>query len=571
MKCKRVRIFVTLVVIWSVGILQYVFHSPSDEQSATVLQFQSRISATQDKKTKLANAKRKNKLTEARRAVRKSLSRDVVERMNQVPPYFTIDSKFYIEETQSAGGDPYQRHAFNVEASDNIDINREIPDTREELCQSKQYEDDLPQTSIVITFHNEARSALLRTVTSVINRTPPHLIKEIILVDDFSDNPDDGSRLSIIPKVKVIRNSKREGLIRSRVRGADEATAEVLTFLDSHCEANTDWLQPLLQRIKEDAHAVVSPVIDVINMDTFHYLPASHDLRGGFDWSLHFKWEPMTLHQRQMRRDATSPIKTPVIAGGLFSIRKDWFITLGKYDTEMDIWGGENFDLSFRVWMCGGELEIMPCSRVGHVFRKRHPYTFPLGNAKTYIRNTRRTAEVWMDEYKRFFYNARPSAKNKPYGDVSERQKLRDSLKCKSFKWYLDNVYPELEVPERDEIASGKLRQGDWCIDTLHQVTPGEPVVQYCSKHSTSQDWVHLKSGQMMSNQMCLTADPIETHNHIILNFCNKGSQQLWKKEASSLIHINTGLCLDRSYRGQSLILGRCSKKQTQVWGIFDS
>jgi hypothetical protein len=42
-------------------------------------------------------------------------------------------------------------------------------------------------------------------------------------------------------------------------------------------------------------------------------------------------------------------------------------------------------------------------------------------------------------------------------------------------------------VPERDEIASGKLRQGDWCIDTLHQVTPGEPVVQYCSKDSTSQ------------------------------------------------------------------------------------
>lgn len=41
------------------------------------------------------------------------------------------------------------------------------------------------------------------------------------------------------------------GLIRSRVRGANTASASVLTFLDSHCEVNTDWLQPMIQRVKE--------------------------------------------------------------------------------------------------------------------------------------------------------------------------------------------------------------------------------------------------------------------------------------------------------------------------------
>ena len=53
--------------------------------------------------------------------------------------------------------------------------------------------------------------------------------------------------------------------------------------------------------------------------------------------------------------------------------------------------------------MCGGTLEIVPCSHVGHIFRKRSPYTWKSG-VNVVKKNSVRLAEVWLDDYKKYYY-----------------------------------------------------------------------------------------------------------------------------------------------------------------------
>ncbi|KAI1240512.1 Polypeptide N-acetylgalactosaminyltransferase 14, partial [Lamprotornis superbus] len=462
-----------------------------------------------------------------------------------------FEERRYLSARRWKGGeDPYRLHAFNQRESERIPSDRAVRDTRHHRCTTLHYSQDLPPTSVVITFHNEARSTLLRTIRSVLNRTPVHLVHEIILVDDFSDDPDDCRLLGQLPKVKCLRNGRREGLIRSRIRGADVAKAGVLTFLDSHCEVNKDWLLPLLQRIKEDPTRVVSPIIDIINLDTFAYVAASSDLRGGFDWSLHFKWEQLSPEQKAKRLDPTEPIKTPIIAGGLFVIDKAWFNHLGKYDSAMDIWGGENFACAVAS-----------------------------------LRNTKRTAEVWMDEFKQYYYAARPAAQGRPFGNVQSRVELRKKLKCHSFKWYLENVYPELRIPEESLYQTGIIRQRQSCLESHKSEDQELPIVNLNPCNSSkgtvpkAQEWTYTYNHHVRQQQLCLSVYTLFPGSQVLLSPCKEGdNKQRWGKVGSHIEHIASRFCLDTETIGDTnesikeLVINPCeSTAMSQRWDMVMS
>lgn len=81
----------------------------------------------------------------------------------------------------------YQMQGLNQFLSDLMSVHRRLPDVRDDWCkQPGRFLKELPDTSIVIVFYNEAWSVLVRTVHSILNRSPPNLVREIVLVDDYS-------------------------------------------------------------------------------------------------------------------------------------------------------------------------------------------------------------------------------------------------------------------------------------------------------------------------------------------------------------------------------------------------
>ncbi|OXB75004.1 UNVERIFIED_CONTAM: hypothetical protein H355_011660 [Colinus virginianus] len=424
-----------------------------------------------------------------------------------------------------------ETHGFNEALSERIPLRRELPEVRHPLCLQQEYDSSLPTASIIICFHDEAWSTLLRTVHSIIDTAPKASLKDIILVDDLSQQGPLKSALSeYISKldgVKLIRSNKRLGVIRGRMLGAARATGDVLVFMDSHCENYIVFFR----------NSVISPIIDVIDWKTFQYYHSVSLHRGVFDWKLDFHWEPVPEYEEKARLSPTSPIRSPAVAGAVVAMDRHYFQNIGAYDSDMTMWGAENLELSIRTWLCGGSVEVIPCSRVGHVYRNHVPHAFSYEEA--IVRNKIRIAETWLGSFKENFYKNDTvafliSKAEKP--DCSERLQLQKRLGCRSFQWFITNVYPELSQTEDTPRFSGKLYNtgAGFCADYRpgRAMADGSIKLSPCSNSLTQNGMiVHVLSGK------CVEAMKSEDEKDLFLSVCNKNTNQLWQFERSQGLH----------------------------------
>lgn len=171
-------------------------------------------------------------------------------------------------------------------------------------------------------------------------------------------------------------------------------------FVDSHIEmTSSTWFQHLAIPIMENPRTIAMQTLDVISdLGTKDYTAGPKGqvppLQLGIinrefwfayqadrfgDYMEPIKRNKFTKHElrerRQMKYEPERPQKrepyeTPFGPGSLFAIRADEFWRLGGYDEGLYVWGGENTELAFKSWMCGGRMMMVPCSRVGHMYRQ---------------------------------------------------------------------------------------------------------------------------------------------------------------------------------------------------------
>lgn len=490
--------------------------------------------------------------------------------------YKVIDTS---EAVQNAIKEGWEAHAFNQYVCDKISLHRDLGDKRDPECKEMRWMKPLPTTSVIIIFHNEAWCSLMRTVYSVLETSPAVLLKEIILVDDASTMSHLGAQLDGVAEelkvVKVVRLPERSGLIRARLAGAEIAQGDVLTFLDSHCECSPHWLEPLLQRIAEDDHRVVCPVIEAIDADTFavSMTTARKAPMGSFGWGLEFHWVP----QPPGGAKGVESFSTEVIDGSCFAINRQYFWDLGGYDPDMTGIDSEDIEFSFRVWMCGGSLEINPCSKVGHIMHDE-PIELDDEFLDYTVYNKMRLAEMWMDDFKWNFYRRCPRARWLDVPDVSDRVALHEKMQCGNFPWFIKNIAADaFLVPYNQLITHGEIRPStddDICLDSnnVHGM-PGSAVdLAPCLFLGKGQYFELTDQSEIRQNaisELCIAA--YDT-GEVVTEKCqypwaDPTDEQLWLfMPDGHIYHIATNKCLTYNMNKLSVSLLSCVKSTNQLW-----
>ncbi|KAF6277883.1 polypeptide N-acetylgalactosaminyltransferase 9 [Rhinolophus ferrumequinum] len=177
-----------------------------------------------------------------------------------------------------------------------------------------------------------------------------------------------------------------------------------------------------------------------------------------------------------------------------------------------------------------------------------------------------------------------PTSKNPgvDFGDVSERLALRQRLKCRSFKWYLENVYPEMRT-YNDTLTYGEVRNSKasgYCLDQGAE-DDDRAILYPC--HGMSSQLVRysaegllqlgpLGSTSFLPDSKCLVDDG--RARTPALKKCEdvaRPAQRLWDfTQSGPIVSRDTGRCLEVELSkdanfGLRLVVQRCSG---QKWTI---
>jgi len=279
--------------------------------------------------------------------------------------------------------------------------------------------------SIVLPCLNETYY-VVRTVQRFCERTPPELLREIIVVDDGSTPPlaeQLEGTINSSCRLKVVRHDRPWGLMIAKQSGGDASMGRYIGFFDCHVAPAVGWHTEIIELLEASPRRLVVPMIADLDLNTYD------ERHGGataakcyINFDADFWWY----------EDDSDFI--PIISGGLVATTREWWLASGGFDPGMRGWGGENTDQSLRAWLCGGDVVRAKTSRIAHMWRVNSDQrTVSRYKFKGQTNNQARVAAIWFDEYKKKYKN-----RGVPPGiDVSATLEVKARMKCKPFVHFL--------------------------------------------------------------------------------------------------------------------------------------
>lgn len=177
-----------------------------------------------------------------------------------------------------------------------------------------------------------------------------------------------------------------------------------------------------------------------------------------------------------------------------------------------------------------------------------------------------------MDDYAKLFYMQNSKNKLDDIGDISARVNLRKELNCASFKWYLDNVYPELDVPDNyaEGFVTNEALAINICLDTSVQKTQPYGDIGFFQCHYTAgtQFFELTKRNEIRHSVHCL-----DYGDDLKLRKCHEqGDNQSWiiKVGTRQLVHTKTKKCLSVNVEEKSVIVEDCDEKSLKQKWTFE-
>jgi GT2 family glycosyltransferase len=285
----------------------------------------------------------------------------------------------------------------------------------------------LQSISVVIISRNEG--AELEATVRALTRTLPRRCRELIVVDDGSTD-DSMAFLRAHREVRVVRASGI-GVANARNLGASHATRDAILFCDAHMRMPANWHRKLLEPLETPSVGAVAPGIYSVTQPKrrgFGLYLSGPDLRA--------RWKP---------HPGPAPAPVPILPGCFLAMRREVFEATGGFDPGMRQLGGNDNELSLRLWLLGYELLVVPAVEAGHLFRTRIPFD---ATWAAVVHNRLRTAFVHFRQERIArvvdalrAYEAFPSGLAMTAGaggDVFARRALLHSQRRRSDDWFFE-------------------------------------------------------------------------------------------------------------------------------------